>query len=101
MVLIEVEPSRLQAETRPLATTFATMGAVVSVLAVLLHGFLGGGWIEAVLGGFALGISVLPEEFTVVLTVFMVMGARRIARRRSQVLVRRSLASRPHFRSSP
>ncbi len=87
---IEVEPPRLQAETRRLVITFAAMGAVVSILAVLLHGFLRGGWLEAVLGGIALGMSMLPEEFPVVLTVFMAMGAWRIARAR--VLTRRASA---------
>ena len=62
----------------------------VSVLAVLLDGFLRGGWLDAVLVGIALGMSMLPEEFPVVLTVFMAMGAWRIARAR--VLTRRAAA---------
>jgi Ca2+-transporting ATPase len=33
-----------------------------------------------VLSGIALGMSMLPEEFPLVLTVFMVMGAWRIPR---------------------
>jgi len=31
--------------------------------------------VDAVLAGIALGMSMLPEEFPVVLTVFMAMGA--------------------------
>ena len=60
------------------------------MLAVLLYGFLRGGWLEAVLAGIALGMSMLPEEFPVVLTVFMAMGAWRISRAR--VLTRRAAA---------
>ena len=42
------------------------------------------------LGGIALGMSLLPEEFPVVLTVFMAMGAWRISR--AGVLTRRTSA---------
>ena len=51
---------------------------------------LRGGWLDAVLAGIALGMSMLPEEFPVVLTVFMAMGAWRISRAR--VLTRRAAA---------
>ena len=66
------------------------VGLAVSALAVLLYGFLRGGWLDASLGGIALGMSMLPEEFPLVLTVFMVMGAWRISRAR--VLTRRAAA---------
>jgi Ca2+-transporting ATPase len=46
--------------------------------------------LQAVLAGIALGMSMLPEEFPVVLTVFMAMGAWRISRAR--VLTRRASA---------
>ena len=69
---------------------FAVVGGAVSVLAVLLYGILRGGWLDAVLAGIALGMSMLPEEFPVVLTVFMAMGAWRISRAR--VLTRRAAA---------
>jgi Ca2+-transporting ATPase len=87
---LEVEPPRLQAQTRRLVRMFAMVGAAVSVLAVLLYGTLRGGWLDAVLAGIALGMSMLPEEFPVVLTVFMAMGAWRISRAR--VLTRRAAA---------
>ena len=84
---IEAEPPRLQAETRRLVKRFAAVSLSVSALAVPLYGLLRGGWLNAVLSGIALGMSMLPEEIPLVLTVFMVMGAWRISRAR--VLTRR------------
>jgi Ca2+-transporting ATPase len=84
---IETEPPRLQAETGRLVRRFATVGLTLSVLAVPLYGVLRGHWLDAVLSGIALGMSMLPEEFPLVLTVFMVMGAWRMSRAR--VLTRR------------
>ena len=71
---LETEPPRLQAQTRRLVRVFAMAGGTVSVLVVLLYGTLRGGWLDAVLAGIALGMSMLPEEFPVVLAVFMAMG---------------------------
>ncbi len=85
-----VEPPRLQVQTRKLVRIAAVLGAIVSVVTIGLYGTLRGSWLEAVLAGIAIGMSMLPEEFPVVLTVFMAMGAWRIARAR--VLTRRSAA---------
>jgi Ca2+-transporting ATPase len=90
MQAIEAEVPRLQVQTRRLVLIFAAIGLGLSVLAVLLYGHLRGDWIEALLGGIALGMSMLPEEFPLVLTVFMVMGAWRLSR--SRVLTRRAAA---------
>ena len=87
---IETEPPRLQSETRRIVRIFALAGGAVSVAAVLLFGLLRGGWLAAVLAGITIGMSLLPEEFPVVLTVFMAMGAWRISRAR--VLTRRATA---------
>ena len=84
------EPPRLQEETRRLVRVFAIVAGIVCGLAVLLYGSLRGGWLNAVLAGISLGMSMLPEEFPVVLTVFMAMGAWRISR--AQVLTRRAAA---------
>jgi Ca2+-transporting ATPase len=86
----EREPPKLQAQTRRVVWVFAIAGGAVSVLAVLLYGLLRGGWLDALLGGIALGMSMLPEELPVVLAVFMAMGAWRISRAR--VLTRRAAA---------
>jgi Ca2+-transporting ATPase len=87
---IETEPPRLRVQTRRLVRNFAAVSLSLSALAVLLYGLLRGGWLDALLSGIALGMSMLPEEFPLVLTVFMVMGAWRISRAR--VLTRRVAA---------
>jgi Ca2+-transporting ATPase len=88
--MLEPEPPRLQAQTRRVVRVFAMAGAAVSILAVVLYGTMRGGWLDAVLAGIALGMSMLPEEFPVVLAVFMAMGAWRISQAR--VLTRRAAA---------
>jgi P-type Ca2+ transporter type 2C len=87
---ITPEPPRLQVQTRRFVTGFAIVGLSLSALAVLLYGLLRGAWLQGLLGGIALGMSMLPEEFPLVLTVFMVMGAWRLSR--SHVLTRRPAA---------
>jgi Ca2+-transporting ATPase len=78
--LIEDEPPRLRVQTRRVVLVLGIIGAVVSLLAVLLYGLWRGNWLDAALAGIALGMSMLPEELPVVLTVFMAMGAWRISR---------------------
>lgn len=87
---LDLEPPRLQAQTRRLVRVFGAVGGAVSLLAVILYGTLRGGWLDAILAGIALGMSMLPEEFPVVLTVFMAVGAWRISQAR--VLTRRAAA---------
>jgi len=87
---VEAEPPRLQIQIRRIVRIFAVIGAMVSGLVVLLYGMFRGGWLDAVLAGIAIGMSMVPEEFPVVITVFMAMGAWRISRAR--VLTRRAAA---------
>lgn len=87
---IEAEPPRLQRQTRRLVFWMALAGGAASLLCVLLYGLLRGSWLDAALAGIALGMSMLPEEFPMVLTVFMAMGAMRMSRAR--VLTRRAAA---------
>ncbi|MEJ2409615.1 MAG: HAD-IC family P-type ATPase [Novosphingobium sp.] len=84
------ETPRLTLQTRKLVRWFAAGGIGVSVLAILLYGFLRGSWLDALLSGVALAMSMLPEELPVVLTLFMTMGALRMSR--SRVLARRGTA---------
>jgi len=87
---IETEQPHLQKQLRWLVRDFAIFGALAGGLTVLLFGLVRGSWLEAMLGGIALGMSLLPEEFPLVMAVFMAMGAWRISRAR--VLTRRASA---------
>lgn len=87
---LETEPPRLRAQTARLVRLSAIGGGLVSLIALVLYGLLRGGWLEAVLAAITIGMAMLPEEFPVVLTVFMAMGAWRISRAR--VLTRRAAA---------
>ena len=87
---LETEPPKLQSQTRNLVRLAAIGAGAVSLVVMVLYGLSRGGWLDALLAGITIGMSMLPEEFPVVLTVFMAMGAWRISRAR--VLTRRSAA---------
>ncbi len=84
---IEPERSRLHQETGRLVRLFALSGGIVAVLVVVLYGITRGHWFNGILAGITVAMSLIPEEFPVVLTIFLALGAWRIARR--QVLTRR------------
>ena len=81
------EPSPLQRQVRRMMWAFALLGAVLCGVVVVLYGLTRDAWLEALLAGITLAISLLPQEFLVVLTVFLAIGAWRISR--SRVLTRR------------
>ena len=83
-------PSALQRQTRQMVRLFAVLGLGLSALVVALHGWLRGDWLAALLSGITLAMSMLPQEFPLILTVFMAMGAWRLSAAR--VLVRRATA---------
>ncbi|ASG20508.1 Ca2+-transporting ATPase [Nitrospirillum viridazoti] len=87
---IHPEPTRLNQQTRRLVRGVAVAGLAVSVLVMVLYGLARGSWLQGALAGLAVTMSMIPEEFPLVLTVFMVMGAWRLSRAR--VLTRRAAA---------
>lgn len=80
LTTITTEAPRLTVETRALVRIAALAGLGASALATVLFGLLRGGWVDAVLSGIALSMSLLPEELPVVLALFLTMGAMRLAR---------------------
>ena len=87
---LETATPHLQRQMRKLVVAFAVIGGAVALLVVGLYGWLRGGWLDGVLAGIAVGMAMLPEEFPMVLAVFMAMGAWRISKAR--VLTRRASA---------
>ncbi|HET7225759.1 MAG TPA: cation-translocating P-type ATPase [Candidatus Eisenbacteria bacterium] len=82
--------SRVQQESGRVVRTFAVIGLSLCGIVAVLYGLLRDDWLHGVLAGLTMAISMLPEEIPVVLTVFLALGAWRIARR--QVLTRRVAA---------
>ncbi|WJV54759.1 cation-translocating P-type ATPase [Prodigiosinella aquatilis] len=76
---MEDTPSPLQQEIRHFIRRFTLFGGAVSFIVLLLIGLIRGQWVEGFLAGIMLAMSLLPQEFSVILTVFMALGARRIA----------------------
>ena len=87
---IETQQPRLRAQTVKIVRVFAVIALLSSAALTLAIGLLRGDWLQAFLNGIALSMSLLPEEFPLVLAVFMVMGAWRISQAR--VLTRRAAA---------
>jgi P-type Ca2+ transporter type 2C len=87
---LETGTPHLQRQMRTLVLAFALIGGVVALAVVGLYGWLRGDWLDGVLAGIAVGMAMLPEEFPMVLAVFMAMGAWRISKAR--VLTRRASA---------
>lgn len=85
------EATLLQKETRRLVRVFAIVGLLACAVVVVTFALTRGGgaeaWKQGLLAGIALAMATLPEEFPVVLTVFLALGAWRISR--SNVLTRR------------
>ena len=87
---VKEEVTPLQRETGRLVRTLALIGLSLCTLVIVLYGLVRGDWLNGLLAGITLAMATLPEEFPVVLTVFMALGAWRISRQ--QVLTRRSSA---------
>ncbi len=84
---IEPEETLLQKETARLVQRLAVAGLTLCALVVVVYGFTRHNFLNGLLAGITLAMAVLPEEFPVVLTVFLALGAWRISRKR--VLTRR------------
>jgi len=87
---IEPEATKLQAEVNHLARILATLGLSLCGVVAIAYGLTRGSWVNGLLAGITTAMSLLPEEFPVVLTVFLALGAWRISQK--QVLTRRGNA---------
>jgi Ca2+-transporting ATPase len=77
----------LQRETRVLVKRLAWIAGGLSLLVVVAYGVARGKLLEGVLAGLTLAMAILPNEFPVVVAIFLALGAWRLSKRR--VLTRR------------
>jgi Ca2+-transporting ATPase len=84
------ELTPLQKTARRLVGYLAVAALVFCVVVFIAYGILRQDWLQGGLTALTVAISLLPEEFPMVLAVFLALGAWRLARH--NVLVRRSAA---------
>lgn len=84
------DETRLQKEMKVLIRNFFVIGVVVSIGVVAAFYFTRGNFIQSLLNGLASSMAILPEEFPVVLTVFLALGAWRLSKK--NVLTRKPSA---------
>jgi len=69
----------LERETARIVRAVAAIAIALSVAMVLYYVATRGDWLAGILAGLTLAMAILPEEFPVVLTVFLALGAWRIS----------------------
>jgi Ca2+-transporting ATPase len=88
LAAIQEEPTPLQKTAGRLIALLGAMAIAFCGLVALAYGLLRQDWVGGVLAGITVAIALIPEEFPMVLAIFMALGAWRLATHK--VLVRRS-----------
>jgi Ca2+-transporting ATPase len=87
---IEEEPTKLKKEMGSLVKKLAYLGIALCLIVIVIYTYTRGDLLKGFLAGITLAMAMLPEEFPVVLTVFLALGAWRISKK--NVLTRKSSA---------
>ena len=85
---IQDEETRLQKEMKVFIRNLSLIGIFLSIAVVVAFYISRGNFLESLLTGLAASMAILPEEFPVVLTIFLALGAWRLSKK--NVLTRRS-----------
>ena len=83
---IKASVSPMYLDLKSLTRKLAIAGVIISLVVIVVFYFTRKDLIQAVLTGLSSAMAIMPEEFPVVLTVFMALGAWRLSSR--QVLTR-------------
>ncbi|MGB8491227.1 MAG: cation-translocating P-type ATPase, partial [Bacteroidales bacterium] len=87
---VKEEPTRLKREMGILVRRLAITGMLLCVVVIVLYSITRGDLIKGFLAGITLAMAMLPEEFPVVLTIFLALGAWRMSKK--SVLTRKPAA---------
>jgi Ca2+-transporting ATPase len=87
---IEESETRLQKEMKVFIRNLSIIGVFLSITVVVAFYISRGNLLESLLTGLAASMAILPEEFPVVLTIFLALGAWRLSKK--NVLTRKSSA---------
>lgn len=87
---VKEEDTRLKSEMSVLVKRLAIFGILLCVVVILVFTLTRGSLLHGFLAGITLAMAMLPEEFPVVLTIFMALGAWRMSKK--NVLTRKPAA---------
>src|SRR5512138_2752789 len=73
--VLQPEDTNLQQQTGRIVRNFAMIGLAMCAVVILVYGLTRGDWLHGFLAGITLAMAMLPEEFPVVLTIFLALGA--------------------------
>lgn len=76
------ETTKLKSELNTLVRKLAIGGAILCLIVVLVFYLTRGDLLHGFLAGLTLAMAILPEEFPVILTIFMALGAWRMSKHR-------------------
>ncbi len=85
---IEIERTHFQKEVDRLVRVIYVIALAAAVAVVVIYGITRKDWVEGMLAGIAATMALIPEEFPVVLTLFLAIGAWRMSQK--QVIARRA-----------
>src|SRR5690606_26141546 len=85
---IKTEVSPLQAQIRNFVKTMAIIGIIIFLLVCLVNYYQTRNFLDSLLNGLTLAMSVLPEEIPVAITTFMALGAWKLMR--EGIIIKRS-----------
>lgn len=90
--LQKIKPGKtpLQAQIGRLVKTVFSIAIILCTFIVIFFGLYRGGWLAGILYGITLAMAILPEEFPMVLAIFLAMGAWRLSQKK--VLTRQMMA---------
>ena len=87
---VKEEPTQLKKEMGTLVKRLAIIGIILCILVIVVYTLTRGDILKGFLAGITLAMAMLPEEFPVVLTIFLALGAWRISKK--NVLTRKPAA---------
>ena len=87
---VKEEPTQLKREMGTLVKRLTVIGIILCIMVIAIYTITRGDLLKGFLAGITLAMAMLPEEFPVVLTIFLALGAWRMSKK--SVLTRKPAA---------
>lgn len=78
---VERDETRLKKEVSHIVRNSAAVGLCLCAIVIVVYGITRLDWIDGFLAGITLAMAILPEEFPVVLTIFLALGGWRMSKK--------------------